>query len=299
MAPAVDVSVLTPTFNYGRFIEDAILSVVAQPGPSVQHVVQDAGSSDETLEILSRFDGVDWLSEPDRGQSDALNRALARAEGRWIAWLNADEFYLPRSLSHLVEIGERSGADVVYGESVIVDGSGRLVRLLAEHRFSARVLREYGCYIASNSVIFRRTALGESPWREGVRKIMDWDLYMGLAARGSRFVFAPRAVGAFRVHPRQVTAQPRERFAEENAGVRARYGYPRDEEERRRVRRRGRRLHRLYKTLDGAYLREWRARSMRGRDLRWFRDEEGERAVRDLMEACYGRRASPRANGPN
>jgi glycosyltransferase involved in cell wall biosynthesis len=296
MASAVDLSVLTPSFNYGRFMEDALLSVSGQRGLSIQHVVQDAGSLDETREVLSRFGEIDWRSEPDRGQSDALNRALARAKGRWIAWLNADEFYLPGGLARLLELGERSGADVVYGECAIVDEVGRFVRLLTEHRFSPRVLRDYGCYIASNSTIFRRAALGDSPWGEGIRVIMDWDLYMRLFGRGSRFVFTPYPVGAFRVHQAQVTAARGEHFEEENAIVRARFGHrSRDMAEWRRTLRRGRRLHRVHKTMNGAYLREWRARSMRGRDLRWFCEGEGGRAVQDLMRKCYGVRRYPGA----
>ena len=141
----VDVTVLTPSYNYGRFIEDALLSVRCQRGPSVEHVIQDGGSTDNTPQILADDSGhIDWTSEPDRGQSDALNRALSRATGRWIAWLNADEFYLPGSLACLVEQGERSGADVVYGECVIVDEAGSVVRLLPQYRFSSRVLRSYG-----------------------------------------------------------------------------------------------------------------------------------------------------------
>ena len=291
----VDISVLTPSYQYGRFIEDAIQSVLGQVGPSIQLVVQDGGSSDQTLEILSRYeDRIDWASEPDRGQSEALNRALSRATGRWIAWLNADEFYLPGGLAHLVRIGERSGADVVYGECVIVDEKGRLLRLLPEHRFSARILKEYGCFIASTSTIFRRSALGEAPWDERITRIMDWDLFMKLVSRGAVFVFTPHPISAFRVHGEQVTAAPHHHFDEENAIVTARHGRPPDAVKRWRASRVGRWMHPLYKLLDGAHLREWRARSLRGTDLRWFRPETGERSVHRLLQTCYGSRGSYR-----
>ena len=92
-----------------------------------------------------------WRSEPDEGQSDALNRALARARGRWIAWLNADEFYLPDGLAALGREGDRTGADVVYGDTLFVDGDGRLTRLLPQHRFIAVVLRSYGLFISTVS----------------------------------------------------------------------------------------------------------------------------------------------------
>src|SRR6266542_3259162 len=95
----IDVSVLTPALDYGRFIEDGIMSVDGQEELSIEHIVQDGGSGDETIEVLRRHTELQWESEPDRGQSDALNRALRRSTGRWIGWLNADEFYLPGGLA--------------------------------------------------------------------------------------------------------------------------------------------------------------------------------------------------------
>jgi glycosyltransferase involved in cell wall biosynthesis len=287
----VDVSVLTPSYQYGRFIEDAIQSVLRQSGLSVQLVIQDGGSSDETQEILSRYEHlVDSISEPDRGQSDALNRALSRATAHWVAWLNADEFYLPGSLAHLVRIGQRYGADVVYGECVIVDEAGRLVQLLPEHRFNARILKDFGCYISSSSTIFRRSTLGEAPWDEKITRIMDWDLFMNLAARDASFVFTAHPISAFRIHGEQVTAAPHHHFDEENAIVTARHGRPADPVKRWKASRVGRWMHPFYKLLDGAYLREWQARPLRGTDLRWFRPEVGEHSVNSLLENSYARR---------
>ena len=158
---------------------------------SVEHIVQDGSSTDDTVQVLTQFKGgVDWSSESDHGQSDALNKALARASGRWIGWLNADEFFMPGGLAHLVRVGERTQSDVVYGDCVIIDEEGRLVRLQAPHRFSARLLAEYGCYISSCSTIFRRSVLGEAPWDVEIRRVMDWDLYLKLMARGRPFAMS-------------------------------------------------------------------------------------------------------------
>jgi glycosyltransferase involved in cell wall biosynthesis len=284
----VDVSVLTPSRNYGRFIEDAVESVALQDGVSMEHIVQDAESQDETVEILSRSGHrIDWRSEPDRSQSDALNKALSRASGTWVAWLNADEFYLSGALRHLVEVAEKVNADVVYGECAIVDAEGRFVRLLPEHRFNARILKEYGCYISSACTIFRRAVLDHAPWDEGVRRMMDWDLFMRLAERGARFAHTAWPVGAFRVHESQVTAAPHSAFHDENAVVTARYGRPSDPIERWKASRGGRVLHRVYKAYDGAYLRQWRARSLRGLDLRWFRGDDRRFTTDLLVRRCY------------
>jgi glycosyltransferase involved in cell wall biosynthesis len=286
----IDVSVLTPSFGYGRFIADAIESVLSQEGVSVEHIVQDGLSQDETVDVLRRFEGrIVWASEPDRGQSDALNKALSKATGSWIGWLNADEFYLPGSLAMLVERGERMAADIVYGECVFVDADGNVQRLLPQHRFNARVLREYGCFVESSTVLIRRSILGEAPWDPTLRRIMDWDLFMNLGARGARFVHLVYPIGAFRAHADRVTGKPPSDESEYDA-VASRYGLPRDVHERRRASRRGRWLHPIYKFIDGAYFRQLGARSLRGRDIRWFASAAARDTWVSLIRNCYRRR---------
>ena len=286
----VDVSVLTPSHNYGRYIEDALLSVQSQVGVLVQHVVQDAASSDSTLAILSRHGAyVDWASEPDRGQSEALNKALLKTTGRWIAWLNADEFYLPTAMARLVEIGDRTGADVVFGDCVIVDEAGCVARLLAQYSFSSRVLRKYGTCISSCCAIFSRAALGQDPWDVDIRRVMDWDLYLRLLDSGARFLHVPYPIGAFRAHPDQVTAVPWQVWQEEDEMVAARYGHPTDLTERWKAYKRGRWLHRLHKLTGGSYVREIRARSFRGRDLRWFDSTKAYANWTDFVRHTYKR----------
>jgi glycosyltransferase involved in cell wall biosynthesis len=140
----MDISVLTPSYEYGRLIADGIESVIQQPDLRLQHIIQDAGSGDETLEVVRSFgDRVEWASEIDLGQSDGLNGALAKATGDWIAQLNADEYCLPDGLRVLVEEGEKHSADVVYGDCVTLDREGRVIGLRPQHPFSRLILRLY------------------------------------------------------------------------------------------------------------------------------------------------------------
>ncbi len=92
------LSVITPSRNSAQFLEDALLSVARQSGPRVEHIVMDCASTDNTLEILNRFPQVQWISEPDQGQSDAINKGFLRASGDLMGWLNADDYYLPGGL---------------------------------------------------------------------------------------------------------------------------------------------------------------------------------------------------------
>jgi glycosyltransferase involved in cell wall biosynthesis len=286
----IDVSILTPSLGYGRFLTDNILSVSRQDGVTVQHIVQDAGSTDETQSLLEKFDHVDWDSEPDRGQSDALNKAFARAEGRWVAWLNADEFYLPGGLAALIRHGDATSADIVYGDSVFVDADGRFQRLLTQHRFRRSVLW-YRCFISSSSVIFRRSALPSEPWDLKFKRIMDWDLYLRMASRGARFSYRRYPVGAFRVHQERITAKPSPHFWDEYTTLVKRYEVSLDTRRRSLAR-----LHRAYKLANGAYWKQVRARKLLGRGLRWFANDEGRESCEALLNTCYSKRLRPTHN---
>ena len=281
----IDVTVLTPSLDYGEFIGDAIESVIRQDGIAIQHLVQDAGSSDETLGVLRSYEqNVQWVSEEDTGQSDALNRALSKAEGRWIAWLNADEYYLPGGVRRLVEQGDADRADVMYGDAVAVDARGSLLDLRPQHPFSGSILRLYGPFVDTVSMIVRRAALPERPWDEFLRIVMDWDMYLNLMSSRAVYEYVPYPVGAYRRHPGQASRQP-ERH--ETTIVRERHGIP----SARWTQRGGTALHRMRKLMAGSYARQLRARSLRGRDLRWFGSEEGLATFRVLLDRCYGQSA--------
>jgi glycosyltransferase involved in cell wall biosynthesis len=259
--------------------------VLEQRDSDAQHIVQDAGSDDETLDVLRSFgDRIRWTSEDDLGQSDGLNRALEKATGQWVAWLNADEFYLPDGLAVLVDEGEKHGVDVVYGDCATVDEAGRLIALRSQHPFSRRVLRLYGPFIDSSSVIIRRSKLPRRPWDPSLRLVMDWALYLSLAADGATFRYVDYPVGAFRQHPDQASAGP---GTPETRHVRERYRIPTGKFSRRG----GKVLHRMRKLAAGSYRRQMRAKALQGRDLRWFRDPSGYETFRLLLDRCYGLRA--------
>jgi glycosyltransferase involved in cell wall biosynthesis len=278
------LSVLTPSFQYAQFIDDAIRSVIHQPGSAIEHVVHDGASADGTVEILKGFgERVSWASESDLGQSDALNKAFARSTGEWIGWLNADEFYFPQGLDRLMEVGRESHADVVFGDAVFVDEEGRFMRLLPQHRFSRWILRSYGPFVSSCAALFRRGALCSSPWRVGLERIMDWDLYLALADQGAKFVYVPWPVGAFRVHDARITAQPADEHREHHAEVKRRYGLP-----GKPMSHVGEWGHGAAKLIARSYRRQFSAEPLRGVDMRWFRSDVGRDSFVRLLELSYG-----------
>ncbi len=163
------LSVVTPSYNAAEFIEDAILSVARQQGIAAEHIVVDGASTDSTLEILQRYPGLQWISERDHGQSDAINKGFLRATGDLVGWLNADDYYLPGGLEAIARAArEHPEADVIYGDCVFVDREGRVLRSKVEHEFDSGILMHFGCYIPSTSTFFRRR-LVESGHAAGLR----------------------------------------------------------------------------------------------------------------------------------
>jgi glycosyltransferase involved in cell wall biosynthesis len=263
------ISVLTPSFNYRRYLEDAVLSVAGQSYPGLQHIVQDGRSTDGTGQLLARLaaahTGLSPAVASDGGQSDALNRAAARADADWFGWLNADEFYLPGAVMAAADaIAEEPEVDVVYGDCVFVDAAGDFLRLLPAHTFSRFTLRHYGCFIPSCATFVRRRALPDPGWDPRMRRAMDWSLWLSLASRGARFRYLPRPLAAFRVHDEQVTKTPPSFHAAEVDLIRATHGLPTATLARRVSRLLGRSVHIAHKVRDRGFLRQREAARLAG-----------------------------------
>lgn len=179
------VSIVTPSLNQGRYLQDTIESVLTQDYPHVEYLVVDGGSTDNTLDLLATYgDRLNWISEPDGGQSDAINKGFRRTSGAILGWLNADDVYAAGAISTVVS-AFRSHPDVglVYGQGQIMDADGTVVRAFDEvEPFSLwRLL--YGLdYILQPAAFFRREPTALAGWLdEGLDFAMDWDLWLKLA----------------------------------------------------------------------------------------------------------------------
>lgn len=286
---SIGLSVLTPSYNYDRFLMDNLESVRAQE-PLLEHVVVDDGSTDASPQILAA-NGAPHLvyrAQANAGLSATLNACLDLCGGEWIGWLNADDFYLPWT-SAVVSEFTRGPYDVIYGDSVFVDDNARVTRLSPQHKFSHRVLRGYGPFIAPPALFVRRSALGDFRFDCSLIKLMDWDLYLHLFAAGARFKYLPITLGAFRRHRQQQSNRVTPEA--ETARVRTRYGLP----EKRSVTARcyyryGELEHAIHKTVNGGYRRQAATSKVRGLDLRWWLP--GSAPFRGVYQELLGKGAS-------
>jgi glycosyltransferase involved in cell wall biosynthesis len=265
------ISVITPSLNQGVFIEDAILSVARQNYPNFEHIVVDGGSTDETLATLRRYPHLRWISEPDRGQSDAINKGFQMAGGDLVVWLNADDYYLPGAFAAIGRFAEANpSADVIYGDCVFVDRWGRLVRYKTEHGFDRLVLLYYGCYIDSTAFLARRLVKEGLLLDISYRACMDYEYFVHLANAGKTFAYLNRPLTAFRWHGSNCSLDL-EKVRKEQMRVRRKWsalrlpdtGYDALEQILRTKRV-------VRKILNGNYWTELKARSHQGMDTRWF-----------------------------
>jgi glycosyltransferase involved in cell wall biosynthesis len=281
------LSVITPSYNSAAFLEDALQSVVHQEGLCVEHIVIDCASTDNTISILNRFPQLQWISEPDKGQSDAINKGFLRASGDLMGWLNADDYHLPGGLEAISQAAERHpDADVIYGDCLFVDSTGRIVRSKVEHDFDPAILLYFGCYIPSTSTFIRRRVIESGLLLDyDYRVCMDFEYFVRLAHEGCRFHYVPRFIAAFRWHGCNVSLKQVDRRGQERRQVQRRFGkrdyspstlkFLADVHRAKRV---------VRQIVSGNIAREFRVRQMLGRDTRWQRSAAGSQTCASL--AC-------------
>ncbi|TVX97072.1 glycosyltransferase family 2 protein [Cohnella terricola] len=181
------VTIVTPSYNQGQFIEATIQSVLNQNYPNLEYLIIDGGSSDNTLEIIKKYDGkLKWISEKDKGQSDAINKGFKMASGEIVAWLNSDDTYEPGAIEAAVKYFEaHKDVALVYGEGDIIDREGNKVkRFIGTQAFDLWTLIHMSDYIMQPATFFKRDALYSVGYlEEKLNWCMDWDLWIKLASK--------------------------------------------------------------------------------------------------------------------
>jgi len=225
------ITIVTPCLNAAGTIHEALDSVRSQAYPRVEHLVIDGGSTDGTLEILERAEGVRFVSEPDRGRVDAVNKGMAMAGGDVIGWLNADDFYERGALDAVGRaFADRPEAAWVTGYCRIVDGEGREIRKGVTAYKNAFLRRfSYGLYLTQNFVsdpatFVRRDVLRDAgPLDERYAISHDYDLWLRVARRGDPVVLR-RYLSSFRMVEGTLSMEGFERQFAEHAEVARRHG---------------------------------------------------------------------------
>jgi glycosyltransferase involved in cell wall biosynthesis len=222
------VSIITPCYNSEAFLERTIASVLSQDYPHIEYFVQDGGSTDGSTAILDRYTGrLRYASRRDRGPADALNRGLVQTRGEIVAWINADDMYLPGAVSAAVRrFAEYPEAGVIYGQGIWIDTEGQELGpypTISPYRpdmFAAE------CGICQPAVFMRRETLAAAGWLDAnLRFAFDYELWMRMAAIRP-FVAVTEKMALSRMHRGNITISKRREVFEENIAIlRRHYDY--------------------------------------------------------------------------
>jgi glycosyltransferase involved in cell wall biosynthesis len=207
------ISVVIPSFNQGHFIEATLQSIIDQNAGDVEIIVMDGGSTDNTIEILEKYQDhiAFWTSAPDDGQADAINKGFAIAKGDILCWLNSDDIYLPDALRKVRQHFLTTQADVVYGNKILIDEQGRKIGERSLSSFLPRWL--YESYLCGGFGIYQPAAFWtkriyqiSGPVDKSFRFCMDNDLFNRFVLTKAKFAFLPQQLAGFRIHVNSKTS---------------------------------------------------------------------------------------------
>lgn len=220
------VSIITPSYCQGSFIRTTIESVLQQDYANIQYIVVDGASTDETVDILKQYEGLlTWISEPDEGQTDAINKGIRMADGDIIAYLNSDDIYLPGTISRVVrEFNSHPEVEFLYGDFHAIDERGDLLCKMKTIPFDHNILLYDANYI-SQPASFYRYSLFENigMFDAKLQYLMDYEFFLRAAKRKIKFRLVRHYLSAIRYHGDCKTLTGKTPWAEERRNLKLIY----------------------------------------------------------------------------
>lgn len=197
------VSIITPSFNQARYIEATIKSVFAQEYPRIEYIIVDGDSTDITVDIIKKYEDklAWWVSEKDKGQTDAINKGFGRAAGDILAWINSDDTYEPGAVSAAVKyLQAHPEVGMVYGDCNFINENGQVIGKFNSAQTDHRLIRQGYVHIPQQTMFFRADLWKQvGPLDPSFYFAMDYDLWTRISAR-SEIKYVPQTWANFRLH---------------------------------------------------------------------------------------------------
>jgi GT2 family glycosyltransferase len=222
------VSIIVPSFNQGCFLERTILSVLNQDWPAIELIVVDGGSSDDSLAIIRKYAGnfAWWVSEPDSGQTNAINKGLKRATGDYVTWLCSDDILLPGAVRCFAEaLDAHPLAGMVFAGAAFIDAADRVLKFNSYPEMSLdRLLYHKHANIAQPASLLRKATLDlAGGLDESLDYCMDYDLWIRMHQHASSLNLGERVLAGYRLHDNSKTVGGYTRMALEKIRVNRRH----------------------------------------------------------------------------
>jgi glycosyltransferase involved in cell wall biosynthesis len=223
------VSIVTPSYNQAEFIEETIRSVARQRYSNVEHIVVDGESDDGTIEILESYDDqITWISEPDDGQSDAINKGFEMASGDVVGWINSDDVLFDVGvLARVVEYFREYDASLIYGDMALLSPDSDVLKLQVVPDFDYEKLR-LKCFIEQPSLFFRGDVVATERLDTDLAYVMDYEFWLRLA-QDYEFHHVNDILAGDRNHEQRKILNERDAMQQESAEIRGEYGGPTDD----------------------------------------------------------------------
>jgi glycosyltransferase involved in cell wall biosynthesis len=202
--PLPTVSIVTPSFNQARYLEATIQSVLSQDYPRIEYILVDGGSTDGSLEIIKKYSDrlAWWVSEKDRGQTDAINKGFAHAKGGIFAWINSDDTYEPRAVGQAVRYFlDHPEVGMLYADCNYINEAGQVIGQFPAAQTDLALLRRGYVHIPQQTMFFRADLWNQiGPLDPSFYFAMDYDLWTRIAARAEMRYLAGQVWANFRIH---------------------------------------------------------------------------------------------------
>jgi len=219
------VSIITPSYNQGEFIEDTILSIKNQDYSNIEHIIIDGGSTDNTLKILKKYKSIHkmrWISETDEGQADAIDKGIKMAKGSILTWLNSDDYYLHEQvISKVVYFFELyKSVHVVTGNGYYVDEEGKfLTPIVIKKDLMYLKYMKFGDFILQPSTFFKREIEEKVSIDKKYTYAFDWLFFLNIFEEKFNVLAVDDFLSAYRIHSKHKTGEDNAKRKKEVAKI--------------------------------------------------------------------------------